>query len=164
MYNGGMERKVKRVYVETSVISGMFDKNDHPIKSQPFWDAVNKGEVRVVLSDVLVNELKQSPDNVREFYRQIPESQIERIVSTPMSNTLAGRYIKAGILTPNHLTDCKHVALAMLACVDVLVSWNTKHIVNKNRIRFFNAVSIGFGCDAIKILTPNNFIQRGEQS
>ena len=162
VYNGAMYTRIKRVYVDSSVISGMFDSNDHPIKAQPFWDAVNRGEIRVVLSDVLVNELERAPDTVRSFYRQIPESQIERIVSTPGSNTLAGRYIKAGVLTLNHLTDCKHVALASLASVDVLVSWNTKHIVKEPRTRRFNDVSIGFGCNEIKILTPNNIIQRGE--
>ena len=157
-----MERKILRVYVDSSVISGMFDSNDHPIKAQPFWDAVFDGKIRVVLSSALVDELKGAPENVWGFYRSIPASQIDRIVSSPLSNTLAERYIKACVLTQNHLTDCKHVALAAIADVDVLVSWNTRHIVNENRTRRFNDVSIGFGCDAIKILTPNNVILKGE--
>jgi len=151
-----------RNYVDASVVSGMFDSNDHPTKAQPFWDAVYKGEVRVVLSDVLEDEVAPAPQHVRDFYAKIPVSQIERIVSTTLSDTLAERYIKAGVLTQIHLTDCKHVALATLARVDVLISWNTKHIVNRNRIRRFNDISIGFGSDEIKILTPNNIIQRGE--
>ena len=157
-----MQTIIKRVYVETSVISGMFDSNDHPAKAQPLWDAVNRGKIRVVLSKVLEEEVERAPQHVRDFYARIPEAQIERIVATAESDSLAERYIKAGILTLNHVTDCKHVALAALAHVDVLVSWNTKHIVNDNRIRLFNAVSIGFGCDAIKILTPNNVTLRGE--
>ena len=157
-----MENMIKRVYVDSSVISGMFDSNDHPVKAQPFWDAVERGEIRVVLSSVLDDELERAPQHVRDFRDSMPEYQIERIIATPVSNMLAGRYIKAGVLTLNHLTDCKHVALAALACVDVLVSWNTRHIVNENRTRRFNDVSIGFGCDEIKILTPNNFIQQGE--
>jgi hypothetical protein len=151
-----MDGKIKRIYVETSVVSGMFDSNDHPVKAQPFWDAVFSGRIRVVLSSILDDELQGAPDNVREFYRSIPESHIERIIATPISNTLARRYIKAKILSLNHLTDCKHVALATTACVDALVSWNTKHIVNDHRISYFNAVSIGFGCDAIKIQKPIN--------
>jgi len=162
MYNTGMENRKKRVYVDSSVISGMFDSNDHPIKAQPFWDAVFGGKIRVVFSTVLDEELEFAPQHVREFYRSIPGSQIEWILFLPMSEALAGRYVKAGILTPNHLTDCQHVALATLAKVDALVSWNTKHIVNDKRIRRFNDVSIGFGFDAIKILTPNNLIQRGD--
>jgi predicted nucleic acid-binding protein len=150
---------IKRVYVDSSVISGMFDSNDHPIKAQPFWDAVNRGEIRVVLSSVLDDELECAPQHVRDFRDSIPAYQIERIVSSPVSNTLAGRYIKAGVLTLNHLTDCKHVALATLAGVDALVSWNTRHIVNDNRTRRFNDVGIGYGCDAIRILTPNSLTQ-----
>jgi predicted nucleic acid-binding protein len=140
----------------------MFDSNDHPAKAQPFWDAVFAGEIRVVLSNVLLDELEPAPPYVSKFYRSIPQAYIERIVSTSLSNTLAERYIKAGILTPNHFTDCKHVALATIAGVDALVSWNTKHIVNNNRISYVNAVSIGFGCDKIRILTPNNLTPRGE--
>jgi hypothetical protein len=140
----------------------MFDSNDHPEKAQPFWDAVFGSRIRIVVSDVLVDELKKAPENVRDFYRSIPKSQIERIVSTLASDTLARRYIKAGVLTPNHFTDCEHVALATVACVDVLVSWNRRHIVNDNRIRCFNNVSIGFGCNAIIIQIPNNLITKGE--
>ena len=164
MYNGGMHTRQKRIYVDSSVISGMFDSNDHPKKAQPFWDAVFGGKIRVVLSSVLDEELEPAPQHVRDFYRSIPASQIDRIVSSPLSNTLAGRYIKAGVLTLNHLTDCKHVALAAIVGVDALVSWNTRHIVNQNRIRRFNDISIGFGCDEIKILTPNSLVQQGEQS
>ena len=162
VYNTGMREIPERIYVDSSVISGMFDSNDHPAKAQPFWDAVFDGKIRVVLSSVLDDEIKVAPDNVRKFYRSIPESQVERIIATSESNTLAGRYIKAGVLTQNHLTDCKHVALAAIADVDILVSWNTRHIVNDKRIRRFNDVGIGFGCDEIKILTPNNVIQQGE--
>jgi predicted nucleic acid-binding protein len=162
MYNVRMVEGIKRVYVDSSVVSGMFDSNDHPKKAQPFWDAVFAGKIQAVLSSELAEEIKKSPDNVQNFYRQLPEEHIERIVLTPESNTLAERYIKAGILTLNHFTDCKHVALATLAGVDVLVSWNTRHIVKDSRIRCFNYVSIGFGCDAIKIQTPNTLTQRGE--
>jgi hypothetical protein len=157
-----MNEKIKRVYVDSSVVSGMFDKNDHPEKTEPFWKAVFSGRICVVLSDVLDDEIKGAPDNVQEFYRSIPEHHVERIVSTTESDTLAERYIKAGILTINHRTDCKHVALATVANVDVLISWNTKHIANDNRIRYFNTASIGFGCDAIRIQTPNNLTLRGE--
>jgi predicted nucleic acid-binding protein len=140
----------------------MFDSNDHPAKAQPFWDGVKRGEICVVLSDALVEELENAPDYVWDFYCSIQESQVERIVSSPMSDTLAERYVKARILSQNHFNDCKHVALATTAYVDALVSWNTKHIVNTNRIRRFNDVSIGFGCNAIEILTPYSLTQRGE--
>jgi hypothetical protein len=92
-YNDGMSEKIKRVYVDSSVVSGMFDKNDHPEKTEPFWKAVFGGKIRVVMSDVLEGEVARAPLHVRAFYRTIPESQIERIVSNPVSDTLATRYV-----------------------------------------------------------------------
>ena len=77
-----MRDRIERVYVDNSVVSGMFDENDHPKRVKPFWDAVFDGKIRVVLSDVLKEEVDDAPQHVRDFYGTIPESQIERIVST----------------------------------------------------------------------------------
>jgi len=121
---------MKRVYVESSVISGMFDSNDHPEKAQPFWDAVTNGKIRVVFSDVLDDEIGVAPQRVRDFYANISESCIERVASTEESKKLAAVYIAAGIISKRHLTDCRHVAVAAVARVDTLVSWNCKHIVH----------------------------------
>ena len=35
-----------------------------------------------------------------------------------------------------------HIALATIANVDVLVSWNFRHIVRLDKIRLFNSVTI----------------------
>ena len=40
MYNGRMKEISERVYVDSSVVSGMFDSNDHPARVKPFWDAI----------------------------------------------------------------------------------------------------------------------------
>jgi predicted nucleic acid-binding protein len=153
-----MDKKVKRVYVETSVISGMFDRNDHPVKAQPFWDAVQKDEIRVVLSDVLDGEIEEAPHHVRDFYRSIKNLQVERTTSAEESDRLAALYIAAGIVSQKHLTDCKHVALAAVARVDALVSWNCKHIVNHNRIDRYNAINEVLGYPKIEIQTPEEVI------
>jgi len=137
----------------------MFDDNDHPERAKPFWNAVKNGEICVVLSDVLVGEVERAPQHVREFYRTIPESQIERILSTETSNALAGQYIAAGIVNENSLNDSRHVALASVARVDVLVSFNCTHIVNFNRIRKYNAINMLYGYPQIEIRTPDEVIQ-----
>jgi len=159
MYNTGMENQILRVYVDNSVISGMFDANDHPERARPFWSAVFDGKIRVILSDVLVVEVERSPQHVREFYRTIPESQVERILSTETSNALARQYIAAGIVNENSLNDSRHVSLASVARVDVLVSFNCTHIVNFNRIRKYNAINALHGYPQIEIRTPDEVIQ-----
>jgi len=154
-----MRDRIERVYVDNSVISGMFDENDHPERVKPFWDAVFDGKIRVVLSDVLKEEVDDAPQHVRDFYGTIPESQIERIVSTDESDALAERYIAEGIVTENSLNDSLHVALASVAGVDVLVSFNCTHIVKLNRIRRYNAINVLSGFSQIEIRTPDEVIQ-----
>jgi DNA-binding transcriptional LysR family regulator len=127
----------------------MFDSNTHPEDAKPFWDAVIKGQFRIVLSDVLFQEIEQAPQHVRDFLETLPESQIEQIVSTNASDDLAERYILGGIVGESSLADCQHVALATIAQVDVLVSWNLKHLVKRqdgykmiNRVLDYPEISI----------------------
>jgi predicted nucleic acid-binding protein len=146
-----------RIYVETSVVGGKFDP-EFERQSKPFWDAVANGKIYVVLSDLLEAELDGSPAHVREFYRQLPESQIERVVSTEESDKLATRYIVEGVVGKSSLADCKHIALATLAHADALVSWNYKHMVNIRRIHGYNDVNVKLGYPQIEIRTPNEVI------
>jgi hypothetical protein len=43
-------------------------------------------------------------------------------------------------------------------CVDVLVSWNFKHIVNLRRIHLYNAVNLKEGYGMIDIRTPQEVL------
>lgn len=50
--------------------------------------------------------------------------------------------------------DAQHIAIATVARVDVLVSWNFKHIVNLQRIHGYNSVNLRYGYPMIEIRTP----------
>lgn len=47
-----------------------------------------------------------------------------------------------------------HIALATVADVDLLVSWNFKHIVRFDKIRLFNAVNLEQGYKPLAIHSP----------
>ena len=47
-----------------------------------------------------------------------------------------------------------HVALATVANVDVLISWNFKHIVRLDKLRLFNAANIELGYWSLAIYSP----------
>jgi hypothetical protein len=48
----------------------------------------------------------------------------------------------------------RHIALATIADVDALVSWNFRHIVRLDKIRLFNAVNVESGYRVLNILSP----------
>ena len=64
-------------------------------------------------------------------------------------------------MTPKFYTDGLHIAIATIAEVDVVVSWNFKHIVNFNKIRLFNAVNLEMGYKPIQIYSPREVTTYG---
>ena len=153
MYNAGMEKRIKRVYVDSVAVGGKFNTRLAE-QTKPFWDAVERGEIRVIVSDVLAEEAKKAPQRVRDFLGSLQEAQVERVESTDESDALAARYIAEGVVGESSLDDCKHIALATIAHADVLVSWNFGHIVNVDRIRGYNSVNMKLGYPQIEIRTP----------
>ncbi len=148
---------IRRVYVDTSVVGGAFDK-EFDWQTEPFWKAVRNRKIVVIESNILRGEVERAPKHVREFYFAMPDSQIERVISTEESNTLAARYIAEKVVGKTSLDDCKHIALATLSHADVLVSWNFKHIVNVVRIKGYNSVNMKLGYPQIEIRTPYEVI------
>ena len=73
---------------------------------------------------------------------------------------LAG-YESRGILGPRFRNDMLHIALATIAEVDVLVSWNFRHIVRLDKIRLFNAVNIELGYKTLSIHSPREVMSYG---
>jgi hypothetical protein len=54
--------------------------------------------------------------------------------------------------------DAQHIAIATVARVDVLVSWNFKHIVNLQRIHGCNSVNLRQGYPMTEIRTPREVL------
>ncbi len=71
---------------------------------------------------------------------------------------MAQAYLQEGVLTEKYLLDAQHIAMATLARVDVMVSWNFKHIVNLNRIRLYNSVNLKLGYPMIDIRSPREVL------
>jgi hypothetical protein len=62
------------------------------------------------------------------------------------------------IVSENYYSDALHIAAATVIGVDVLVSWNFKHIVNLNKIKLFNSVNLREGYSILDIRTPREVI------
>ena len=54
--------------------------------------------------------------------------------------------------------DAQHIAMATVARVDVVVSWNFKHIVNLYRIHGYNSVNLRRGYPILEIRAPREIM------
>ena len=74
---------------------------------------------------------------------------------------LGNTYIVEKVIGKTSLEDCRHIALATIHKVDVLASWNFKHIVNLDRIKGYNSVNLKLGYSMIEIRSPKDLINYG---
>jgi len=84
--------------------------------------------------------------------------KFERILLTEESIKLADTYIAEKVVGKTSLEDCRHIALATINRVDVLASWNFKHIVNLDRIKGYNSVNYKLGYPMIEIRSPKDLL------
>ncbi|MYA35419.1 MAG: N-6 DNA methylase [Gammaproteobacteria bacterium] len=142
-----------RIYVDTSVIGGCHDSEFRDASLQLF-DWFLHGKAKLIYSEVTVSELSNAPDFVRETFAEIPDGSKELVLMTEEADQLADAYISSGALGTANRADAEHIALATLAKVDILTSWNFKHMVSGRRIKAYNQVNRQSGFTEIAIKTP----------
>jgi len=147
------ERNLLRVYVDTSVIGGCLEDEFAP-GSLRLFERSRAGAVRLVISETTLAELAGAPLEVRMIVKETPQETIEYVYLDGQTEDLADAYVAFGAVPRRMRVDAQHIALATIANVDVLVSWNYKHIVNLDRIRAFNAVNLQRGYAALEIRSP----------
>jgi len=152
--------KKTRIYIDTSIVGGFFDE----IFSEPtkvLFDRLKDGNTVFVISDVLKRELQNAPPHVRDLVLQYDDSCFEYVKTTVESEGLANLYVAEKVVGETCLDDCLHIALATVNKVDVLASWNFKHIVNLTRIKGYNAVNMRMGYITLEIRNPNDLVDYG---
>jgi len=148
---------VARIYTDTSVIGGCEDE-EFRVHSRRLMDAFVRGDLKLVLSELTLRELEPAPALVRAVLGSVPEAHIEVVGLTPAADELARRYLAEGILRANMLADAQHIAMATIARVDALVSWNFRHIVNLPRIHGYHGVNAKLGYPTIEIRSPREVL------
>jgi hypothetical protein len=149
--------KKLRVYVDTSVVGGYFDI-EFEEWSQALINDFRAGRYQAVVSNVVGKEIAAAPDFVRELYAEMLGWPAEVINVDDEALSLIAQYKARGVLSDRFLEDMLHIALATIAEVDVLVSWNFKHIVRLDKIRLFNAVNLEQGYKPLTIYSPREVI------
>jgi hypothetical protein len=103
---------------------------------------------------VVQAEIDLAPPFIQEKYAELLNLGPEVLAVTDATVDLAKSYQVQGVLTPKFFNDGLHIALATVAQVDVVVSWNFRHIVHFSKIRLFNAVNIQQGYGTVQIFSP----------
>lgn len=146
-----------RIYADTSVIGGCFDEEFQEVTKQLF-EEFKSGIKILVLSDLTLKELELAPKPVGEIINLIPETNKEYIFLNDEAEFLSLKYIEEKAVSEKYLVDAQHIALATVEHIDVLTSWNFKHIVNLRRIQLYNSINLKYGYSLLEIRSPRELI------
>lgn len=150
-------KKKLRIYIDTSVIGGCYD-DEFKIWSNQLMVEFKIGLHSPIISEITQAEIIKAPNEVQSIMLKLMDYDCELISETEESIELAQKYIEAGILSENFENDARHIAIATISNVDMLVSWNFKHIVHFDKIRQFNSVNMREGYKPIEIYSPREVI------
>ncbi|MBK8553994.1 MAG: PIN domain protein [Ignavibacteria bacterium] len=152
--------KKTKIYLDTSVIGGCFDE-EFSEDSIHLIEQIITGDRIGVISDITENEVSKAPAKVRDHfdsYKQI----LEILKTNSQVEDLAGIYLKEKIVNEKFRNDCLHIAYSTVFQIDLLVSWNFRHIVNYDKIIRFNSVNLKNGYQPLQIYSPREVIKQND--
>ena len=148
--------RIQKIYIDTSVLGGYFDKEFDQV-TQRLFEEIKKGEYKVVISSITEGELLNAPEKVKKLLNNL-HIDYEVIALSDDAVSLALEYIRENVVGQASYEDCLHIAIATISRIDLLVSWNFKHIVNIKKIRGYNGINIKNGYPSIEIRSPKDLI------
>lgn len=148
-----------KVYLETTVPNYVF--NEHLPEEQKvakkILKLVKEGEIEGFISEVVVRELNKAPEPRRSKLQKLV-SNIKVLEVTPEARKLAQAYVDAKIIPKSKLDDALHIAVASLAKVDLLASWNLEHIVKAKTKMEVAEINNGKGYHTPVIVRPEEVV------
>ncbi len=147
-----------RIYLDTSVFGGCFD-DEFTIESRKLFQEINSGKFMMVVSDTTLDELQPAPPEAMAVLESIAPENAEYVAISDKVITLRDAYLTAGVVGTSSTGDAEHVAVATVAGVDMIVSWNFKHIVHYDKIAGYNAINTEYGYKAVQIFSPKEVVE-----
>ena len=136
--------------------------DDAPDKKETtlrFFGEIKQGKFEIYISDAVEFEINAASTEKKRLLL----GEIEKYKPAMLNDSLEARrltlsYIDNGILSSRQIADLSHIAVATVNNMDVIVSWNMKHIVRKTTSIKVNAINLVHGYHEVEICTPNRMI------
>jgi len=146
-----------KLYIETSV-PNMLLHDDAPEKkriTELFMDWLRLSAHELFISPVMTKEIAKTRSPRREpLEKAVVDLRATMLSVSPEAEVLATRYAQARIIPARFQDDLLHVAVGVCYRLDMIVSWNMKHLANPKKVALINAVNRQYGWPLMRIHTP----------
>jgi predicted nucleic acid-binding protein len=150
-----------KIYLDTSTISHL-DQPGKPSEydyTRQFWRDVEQYEVYI--SEVVVRELSRCDgDKATRLFGFVSEIQYTLLDKTDEIYALADRIIQRKILRPKSIEDARHIAHALSAECDYLLTWNMNHLANVETNKGVRLLTFDLMRKPILIIPPSMLVKK----
>lgn len=95
------------------------------------------------ISDVVLDEVTRAPQSLRDqLVAELNSRAPSLLPLTDECRALANAYIAAEIVPAKKRDDALHVATATVHEIDIVVSWNHRHIANLRKSEKYQAINL----------------------
>lgn len=147
--------KKLKLYLDTSIISFIFT-DDAPREreiTQKLFEEIDGHDA--FISSIVLEEINRAPElKKRQMLDLLAKYDIQELKFTEEAKELANKYIAEKIIPAKYQDDAFHIAIAVVNNIDVIVSWNFKHMVKLKTKREVVGVNLLMGYDEIEIYSP----------
>ena len=146
--------KKLKIYLDTSVINFLF-ADDAPeykaITEDFFYNFVETGKYDIYISNVVIQEIElttnlekraQLLEVVPSYPLQLIEASDENVEELEL---LSEYYIRNKIIPENKVADALHIAYSVVFEMDILLSWNFKHLANYQKEKVISILNQSLG-------------------
>ena len=150
----------QKVYLETTMFNYYFDntRNAQPA-TVAFFEAIGAGEFEGYTSVYTYNELDKAPEPQRtNMLNLIKKYRILVLDTSDEADLLAEKYIANSIISKTKNIDALHIAIASVNELDIILSFNFKHINKLKTKTLIPAINVTLGYREISIAQPEEVI------
>ncbi len=147
----------RQVYIDTSILGALADAGpeERTRSTGHLLQLVKDGVVEGYISAVVLEELDRASDDIRKLIENtIKGSGLLVLEESEESVSLSGLCVEAGAIPERYGDDARHLAVASVNAISVVVSWNFRHMVNVETKRRVNAVNMREGYPQLDIVSP----------
>lgn len=147
-----------KVYLDTSILGAIYDVEDPPrvnVTKKLLEQLKARKDYVPFISNILIEEIEKAPKDIVSGLKDIlSDVSFKTIYEDEDSAKLVDEYMKKRIIPRKYRDDARHIAVAVTNNIDVIITWNCKHMANVETKRIINAVNMMFGYRQIDIVTP----------
>jgi len=153
--------KKLKIYLDTSVWNFIF-ANDSPEKQEitkTFFSDIHRYEI--FISIIVIEEILQAPNKKRiQLEKLLSKYKPQILEMDDEIERLAKQYIDKGIISTQNANDALHIACSTFYEMDILLSWNYKHLANVFKKKKIMIANLEEGYDKpLDLITPMEVIQ-----